>query len=218
MKKSSTGSNHLLYVFLVCFIITFPESVFSQEEPELVLQVGHSKNITDVCFSNNGNFFASCDNKKEIRLWDVTSGKLIRTIIPYDFKDHISDILFSADDRYILVSGSHSYYSDIDFMIETTIQRPYMVAFYDIYTGQNVKTFSANRYGITNMILAGEGKELICGGYDNSINFYNIESGQLLRSIETDIHLRMIELSLDEKTLVAGGFYYKGTSKNLLLI
>ena len=209
MKNLSIGSHHLLHLFSVCFIVAFSASVFSQEEPELVLQVGHSKNITDVCFSNNGNFFASCDDKKEIRLWDVTSGKLIRTIIPYDFKDHISDILFSADDRYILVSGSHSYYSDINFMIETTIQRPYMVSFYDIYTGQLVKTFSANRYGITNMILTGEGKELICGGYDNRINFYNIESGQLIRSIETDIHLRMIEVSPDKKTLVAGGFYYK---------
>ena len=209
MKDLSIGSHHLLHLFLVCFIVAFSVSVFSQEEPELVLQVGHSKNITDVCFSNDGNFFASCDNKKEIRLWDVTSGKLIRTIIPYDFKDHISDILFSADDRYILVSGSHSYYSDINFMIETTIQRPYIVALYDIYTGQNVKTVSGNRYGITNMILTGEGKELICGGYDNRINFYNIESGQLIRSIETDIHLRMIELSPDKKTLVAGGFYYK---------
>lgn len=209
MKDLSIGSHHLLHLFLVCFIVAFSVSVFSQEEPELVLQVGHSKNITDVCFSNDGNFFASCDNKKEIRLWDVTSGKLIRTIIPYDFKDHISDILFSADDRYILVSGSHSYYSDINFMIETTIQRPYIVALYDIYTGQNVKTVSANRYGITNMILTGEGKELICGGYDNRIDFYNLESGQLLRSIETDIHLRMIELSPDKKTLVAGGFYYK---------
>ncbi|MCK5137536.1 MAG: caspase family protein [Bacteroidales bacterium] len=209
MNNLSIGSHHLLYLFLVCFNIIFSIPVFSQEKPELVLQVGHSKYITDVCFSNNGNLFASCDNKKEIKLWDVTSGKLIRTIIPYDFRDHISDILFSADDRYILVSGSHSYYSDINFMIETTIQRPYTVALYDIYTGQNVKTVSANRYGITNMILTEEGKELICGGYDNRINFYNIESGQLLRSIETNIHLRMIELSPDKKTLVAGGFHYK---------
>lgn len=209
MKKSSISSFHFLYIFIAFLIVVFSVSVFSQEEPELVLQVGHSKNITDVCFSHNGNFFASCDNKKEIRLWDMTSGKLIRTIIPTDFEDHISDILFSADDRYILVSGSHSYYSDINFMKETTIQRPYVVAFYDINTGQLEKTFPANRIGITNMILTGEGNELICGGYDNKINFYNIQSGQLIRSIETDIHLRMVGISPDKKTLLAGGFYYK---------
>lgn len=209
MINSSIGSHHSVYIIIAFLIIVFSVSVFSQAEPELVLQVGHSKNITDVCFSNNGKLFASCDDKKEIRIWDMTSGKLIRTIIPYDFKDHISDILFSADERYILVSGSHSYYSDINFMIETTIQRPYLVAFYDLSTGELVKTFSANSYGITNMILTGEGKELICGGYDNRINYYNIESGQLIRSIETDIHLRMVEVSPDKKTLVAGGFYYK---------
>ena len=120
------------------------------------------------------------------------------TIIPVDFKDHVSDILYSPDDRYVLVSGSHSYYSDINFMRETTIQRPYQVAFYYIHSGELARTISANRYGITNMLIPGDGHELICGGYDNNINFYNMESGLLTRSIITKIHLRMVALSPDQ--------------------
>ncbi len=75
----------------------------SAARPELVLQVGHSGGVTSVAFSSDGNTLASGSSDGTIRLWDLRTGELKRTLTGHD--RIMASIAFSPDGKW-LANGS----------------------------------------------------------------------------------------------------------------
>src|SRR5437588_124684 len=50
-----------------------------ENTPELILQTGHTQGITSLSFSPDGNLLASASNDNTIKIWDVTTGRELRT-------------------------------------------------------------------------------------------------------------------------------------------
>src|SRR5260370_41852681 len=62
--------------------VTAPQEVESQDvlaAPTLSLQVGHASSINSIAFSPNGHLLASGSDDRAVKLWDVKSGRLLRT-------------------------------------------------------------------------------------------------------------------------------------------
>ncbi|HOL24645.1 MAG TPA: peptidase C14, partial [Candidatus Hydrothermia bacterium] len=64
---------------------------------------GHENGITSVCFSPDGNYIASGSYDETIKLWEVSTGKLVRTFEGHE--NGITSVCFSPDGKYI-ASGS----------------------------------------------------------------------------------------------------------------
>jgi WD40 repeat protein len=65
------------------------------QKPELVVQTGHSQVVETVAFSQDGKLLASGSGDGAIKLWDVKSGVMLRTLLGY--ADTVYSIAFSPD-------------------------------------------------------------------------------------------------------------------------
>jgi WD40 repeat protein len=71
------------FLFLVCLIASFAITIsplFAQEKPEVFVQFGHIWPVFSVTFSPDGRLIASGSYDKTIKLWDVKTGREIRTL------------------------------------------------------------------------------------------------------------------------------------------
>jgi WD40 repeat protein len=76
---------------------------------------GHSDDVNDIELSPDGNFLASASNDKTILIWDLKSGKKLKTLEGFDWK--VTSINYSSDGKYI-IGGSNTGDSKL-FDIET---------------------------------------------------------------------------------------------------
>ncbi len=87
----------LLEVLLVSLL------AHAQEKPEVYVQLGHSNDVNSVAFSADGNTLVSGSWDQTIKLWEVATGKVIRTLQGH--RGNVYSVAFSADGK-MLASGS----------------------------------------------------------------------------------------------------------------
>jgi WD40 repeat protein len=100
MKTLSLTAIGLIVGLLYFSACNTPKQI---ETPELLIQIGHVRSVNSVAISSDGKTLASGSHDKTIKLWDVSSGNLIRTL-----QGHINPVLFVAfsPDGKTLASGS----------------------------------------------------------------------------------------------------------------
>ena len=70
--------------------------------PELKINSGHADMVNSVCFSPDDKYVASGSEDKTIKLWDVATGKELKT---FTDADKIYSVAFSADGKFIISGG-----------------------------------------------------------------------------------------------------------------
>ena len=129
MKTSIKILCSILSVAIISLVLLASGSLFAQDEPlELTLQLAHSSEVSSVTFSPNGQYVLSGSGDKTLKLWEVASGRLIRT-----FEGHsraVNSVAFSPDGRYAL-SGSD----------DKTLK------LWDVSSGRKIRTFKGQPAG-----------------------------------------------------------------------
>lgn len=90
----------VLLVFSI-FIYFWAGLVFGEIKP--VVQLGHSSYVYSVAFSPDGRYLASGGGDSKTIIWDVSTGRLIRT-----FKSHqwqVLSVAFSPNGKYLANGG-----------------------------------------------------------------------------------------------------------------
>ncbi|MDW7973025.1 MAG: caspase family protein [Thermodesulfovibrio sp.] len=174
----------ILFIFLLLLIMPFAS--FSFDKPEIFLQLGHSKDVTSVFFSPDGKYIASGSRDKTVKLWEVSSGKNIRTFIGHS--DYIYSVAFSPDGKYI-ASGSH----------DTTIK------LWEVSSGKNIRTFIGHSGNVSSIAFSPDGKYIASGSGDKTIKLWEVSSGKNIRTfIGHSDYISSIAFSPDGKYIASG--------------
>lgn len=136
-------------------------------------------------FSDDGNFFFSCAQDFRVRMYDTSNPynwKYYKTVT-YPFGQWtITDASLSPDNRYLAYSSIRSMVC-LAATDPNDHSEPHLLDFADNSPGRS-GFFSHSHFGIWSIRFSGDGRELVAGTSDNSVNAYDVETQKPLLSIQ----------------------------------
>jgi WD40 repeat protein len=189
MKSDIPGSKTILFslVFILSSLLCF------SQQPELVVQTGHNKPVRTMVFSHNGALLATAGLDFRVILWDVKTGMKLREL---PVKAQVSQIVFSADDRYLIsCSDSYSY----------SLLNEYSVIKWDIIKGTEVTRNKSFKHALTSVACSSDDKYI--AATEDWYNFYIMDANdlKLLYTLNIQDGLNSVIFSADSKNIVVTG-------------
>jgi len=157
---------------------------------ELKIQQGHEKGfIHDLTVSPDGKFLASCSNDGTIILWEISSGRVIRT-----FKGHFSlDINFSSDGKYLTSAGNKK------------------VTIWELESGKIFKTFNINGFVIKKSIHISPDNKFVSYGAKNVLKIWDIKKVKVIKTLKPIdkqmMGITAVDFSIDNKIVITGNYF-----------
>jgi WD40 repeat protein/uncharacterized caspase-like protein len=157
------------------------------QQLDLVVQIGHTGEVSDVVFSPDGKTFASGSNDNSIKLWSTDGGREIKTLTGHT--NWVWCLAFSPDGKK-LASGS----------LDETI------TMWNAESWQVIWTKPAHIKGVQAVAFSPDGKTLASGGRDNTVKLWDVESGQEKRPplVSHTNWVYSVAFSPDGKILASG--------------
>jgi WD40 repeat protein len=146
--------------------------------------------VDNAIFNKAGTKVYSGGHDNLVKVWDVSTGGLIRSLAGHD--DWVYDICLSADEK-MLFSAS----------FDKTIR------YWDLETGKNVFTLKGHTDGIVCIDISNDGKYLATGSSDKDIVIWDIQEKKEIKRLKgheeavTDVHFgpdnkRLYSCSIDK--------------------
>jgi WD40 repeat protein/uncharacterized caspase-like protein len=153
------------------------------QKPELVVQTGHSREVVSVTFSPDGKTLASVGWDDTIKLWDVTSGRELRSL-PEQHAGFIRSVAFSPKgDTLVSISALN------------------VVTIWNVGSG---KPITAQKYpdSIGSVVFSKDGQTMALAAIEGGIKLIEVATGKVLRNMAEGSS--PVSFSPDGKTLATG--------------
>jgi WD40 repeat protein len=155
----------------------------SDDKPELVLQTGHTSVVQDLRFSPDGRYLISGSTDRLIRLWEISSGRLVNTLR-----------LDAPDEQGLAVSPA----GDV-----VAIRSRGEILLWD---WQADKIVAAIREEVGRCLaFSPTGAWLVAGNRDGSVNVWDTASRTLARTLRMPSRVQSVAVSHGGKLIAAGG-------------
>jgi WD40 repeat protein len=238
LRRTSHSRLVALAIFSLASTI-ISQNAFTQSAlqlPELVLQSGHTDNITAIAFSPDGRMLASASDDHTVKLWEVPSGIEIRTLIGH--LDTVRAIAFSPNGHWL---ASASYDKTIKVWDATsgneyrTLQNrtnmPFLavsfdpesrwivsvdadgqkLTFWDLAKGEMAKSIFLANSDILSVSFSADGHWFCQGGTDGNWKVWDVVTGREINSLPGNQKaaskmLGAIALSRDGRWISSGGY------------
>jgi hypothetical protein len=142
--------------------------------------------VKSVTFSPDGQTVLSGSQDGMLRLWDVASSRLLKTLMGHS--DGVMSVAFSPDGRSAL-SGSD----------DDTLK------LWDVASGRLRRTFEGHQRGVESVAFSPDGRSLLSGSADDKLKLWDAASGRLLKTLtgHGDI-VRSVAFSPDGRSVLSG--------------
>lgn len=175
----------LLSLFAILAVTSFAQSdnnknqsgTFQAQKPELVVQTGHSDDVTCMAMTNNTELFASGDLAGTIKLWHPPSGQLLRTIAAH--AGPVTAMAFNLDGE-IFASVSRPGFSragGADGGMDGTVK------LWHVRTGRRLLQLEFAAPQMAHFAFSPDGTLLVAGDKFNRINIWEAHTGRLLTTL-----------------------------------
>jgi WD40 repeat protein len=150
---------------------------------------GHTEWVMSVAFSPTGRILASGSADKHIKLWDVQTGTLLRTLTS---KYVVLSVAFSPDGK-LLATGGGSHPNKVGEII-----------LWDTQSWTLTKSLSDHTDKVFSVAFSPDGKTLASGSQDKTVKLWDVQTGTLKRTLvgcADTVH--SVAFSPDSKTLAS---------------
>ncbi|MCS7197360.1 MAG: WD40 repeat domain-containing protein [Candidatus Bipolaricaulota bacterium] len=195
----------------------------SRGQPIAVWDKGHGELVMDIAFSPDGQFLAAVDTDGNAVLWKVADGtetwRLSDSGMPVAFspdgqllalgsedgiavrrvtdgeaiitlRDYGVSAVFSSDGRMLITGGGYDN----------------RIRFWDITTGELLRTLTWHTDSVFELGISPDGKRLVSGSADRTIKLWRIEDGSLIGSLLGYTGwVTSIAFSPDDKFVISAG-------------
>jgi len=156
------------------------------DKPELILQTGHTRSANAVAFSPDNRWLASGGKDNLIKIWDLTTGNVLRTL-----NGHTSNVnaLAVSPDGKLLASGGGDINDKRD--LGTFTQGGVVggaedntVRIWSVQTGQQLQVLRGHELPVGAVAFSNDGRSLTSVGGD-AVKVWDVLAGTELRSQKT---------------------------------
>ncbi len=170
-------------------------NLWDAQTGKLRLKVASPSSANRMAFSPSGrHLLTSWQSTGMIRIWDVDSGKEVRTI--ESGKKNVQTFALTRDGKRLVAAVADSLNAS-----------PSTLQVWDIEAGENLLEFALNATRLESIVLTGDGRSLVAGSGDGLIRVIDIESGNEIAILPG--HSGMISglaLSADGRLLASASF------------
>jgi len=149
--------------FFIAFSLFFIST--NAQQLETAVQRGHTRAVKSVEFSHSGKFIISGSEDKTIKLWEVSSGRELRTFNGH--QSDVNDVLFTPNDKQ-LISAS----------------RDGSIYFWDVLSGNILKSYQQLDENILRLALSPDGNYLAVGSTGDKINVYDTRLDSIIYAVK----------------------------------
>jgi WD40 repeat protein len=154
---------------------------------------GHTASVRSVAFDPTGKLLASSSEDFTAKLWNTADGTVVRTLAGHT--DVINAVAFSPDSSLIATAAG----GPPPDTTESTIR------IWRTGTGELLQTLPGHVSGSTGVAFSADGQTLISSGRDNTLRFWRVADGTLIRAVTTGNSSEALAMSPDRSTVAVQG-------------
>ena len=193
-------SLHQIIITICIGLLTLATGVAAQEKPVLSVQLGHAGSVSAITFTRDGHYAISAGSDKTLKLWDVVSGREVRTYRGHE--DAVNALAISPDSTLIAsVSRGLSGSKDKNLML------------WETFSGKQLRHIKVPHGRVTSAVFTPDGRSLVAGGFGNSwdeksknLALYDLATGRELRLFGDAYSIHALAITPDGRYLLSNGF------------
>jgi WD40 repeat protein len=189
---------------------------------------GHENYVNSISFSPDGKTLATGSSDKTIKLWNLDTGKEIRTLQGHD--SYINSVSFSPDGKTLAtgsddetiklwnpntgkeiftLQGHDSSINSVSFSINSktlaTGSKDKTIKLWNVDTGEEIRTLRGHNSYVNSVSFSPDGRTLATGSEDKTIKLWNLDTGKETRTLRGhDSSITSVSFSINGKTLATG--------------
>jgi WD40 repeat protein len=143
--------------------------------------------INALAFSPDGKFLVSGGADTAIRVWDVATGKEVRTLVGHT--DEVNGFAFSPDG-----------------MLLTSASDDKTIRIWDFDRGTTIRVLSGHTAPVTSVVFSPDGRDVLSGSEDTTVKIWSVDTGTKEQTLRGHSGFVLaVAISPDGRLLLSGG-------------